>query len=237
MATNSLNAVKREFVLGVDIDGVCGDHTAAFRKVVADDLGVTPDSLGEQLSWDLTEWGLSSEDFDRLHRRAVLDYRIFRTMPVIDDCAQILWRLSDAGVWIRLITHRLWSNWGHALAVADTVAWLDEAGIPYRDLCFLGDKPQVEADAYLDDAPHNIEALRSSGAFAIVFDQPYNRSVPGPRVESWQMVEPAIFTLMSDRGFDVQCQLPLADDAVGRLHGRINRHNSTPMQSELPNGS
>ena len=64
-------------------------------------------------------------------------------MPVVPGAAEALWRLSDAGVWIRLITHRLYANWGHAVAVADTVAWLDEAGIPYRDLCFLGDKPQV----------------------------------------------------------------------------------------------
>jgi len=67
-------------------------------------------------------------------------------------------------VWIRLITHRLYTNWGHAVAVADTVEWLDHHSIPYRDLCFLGDKPQVDAHAYVDDAPHNIEALRSSGA-------------------------------------------------------------------------
>ena len=29
-------------------------------------------------------------------------------------------------------------------------------GIPYRDLCFLGAKPQVEADCYVEDAPHNV---------------------------------------------------------------------------------
>ena len=34
------------------------------------------------------------------------------------------WRLSDAGVWIRIITHRLYVNWGHQEAVSDTVAWL-----------------------------------------------------------------------------------------------------------------
>ncbi len=88
---------------------------------------------------------------------------MFRTMPVVPGAAEALWRLSDAGVWIRLITHRLYANWGHAVAVADTVAWLDEHAIPYRDLCFLGDKPQVEADAYVDDAPHNVEALRATG--------------------------------------------------------------------------
>ena len=88
---------------------------------------------------------------------------MFRTMPVIEGAAEALWRLSDAGVWIRIITHRLYVNWGHAAAVADTVDWLDSANIPYRDLCFLGAKPQVEADCYVEDAPHNVLALRETG--------------------------------------------------------------------------
>ena len=82
----------------------------------------------------------------------MLEHRIFRTMPAMPGAAEVLWRLSDAGVWIRIITHRLYVNWGHATAVADTVDWLDAAGIPYRDLCFLG-APQVEADCYVEDAP------------------------------------------------------------------------------------
>ncbi len=220
------------FVLGVDLDGVCGDHTAAFRNVVASEMGIDPQSLGTQTSWNYTEWGLNNEDFDRLHRRAVLEHRIFRNMPVMDGCASALWHLSDSGVWIRLITHRLYTNWGHAVAVADTVAWLDEAGIPYRDICFLGDKPQVEADVYIDDAPHNIEALRNAGSFVIVFDQPYNREVPGPRVASWTDLENSIFDLMAARGFSIQGQLPLSDDFVGRLHGSIKRHRDSDTEPE-----
>ena len=87
---------------------------------------------------------------------------MFRTMPAIPGAAEALWRLSDAGVWIRIITHRLCVNWGHAIAVADTVAWLDRTGIPYRDICFLGRKPEVEADVYVDDgAPQRRGAARA----------------------------------------------------------------------------
>ena len=32
--------MDRTYVLGVDLDGVCGDYTAAFRSVVASELGV-----------------------------------------------------------------------------------------------------------------------------------------------------------------------------------------------------
>ena len=31
--------MERPYVLGVDLDGVCGDYTDAFRTVVAEELG------------------------------------------------------------------------------------------------------------------------------------------------------------------------------------------------------
>ena len=206
-----------EFVLGVDLDGVCGDHGAAFKRVVALDRGIDESELEDQQSWDYGEWGLDRVDFERLHRSAVLEHHMFRTMPVISGAAETLWRLSDAGCWIRLITHRLYTNWGHAVAVSDTVAWLDEHSIPYRDLCFLGDKPQIEADAYIDDAPHNVEALRAGGAAVLVFSQPYNSALPGPRAAGWSEVEQWVLDQMAGTGRPVQPSIPLDTDVNRRL--------------------
>jgi 5'-nucleotidase len=210
------------FVLGVDLDGVCGDYTAAFRGVVASERGVDPATLALDRSWDFEEWNLSDlGGFERLHRVAVLDHRMFRTMPVVDGAADALWRLSDAGVWIRVITHRLYVNWGHRVAVADTVEWLDDAGIPYRDICFLGRKPEVEADCYIDDSPTNIEALRAAGNRVIVFDQPYNRGLDGPRARDWADVERLVLDLAADLGFPLQTQFPGLDQAPARLRTRL----------------
>ena len=194
------------FVLGVDLDGVCGDHTAAFRHVVATELGVDASTLGPQVAWDYHAWGVDDAEFLRLHQKAVLEYRMFRTMPPMEGVAEALWNLSDAGVWIRLITHRLYANWGHQVAVSDTVAWLDEHGIPYRDLCLLGDKPQVEADAYIEDAPHNVEALRSTGNPVIIFDHPYNRHLDGLRARNWSEAEQQVVDLVVASGRAVQGQ-------------------------------
>lgn len=210
-------ATPPTFILGVDLDGVCGDYAAAFRAVVADELGLDVDSLGDQQDWNFSSWGLDGPTFDRLHQAAVLDHRIFATMDPMPGAAEVLWRLSDAGVWIRVITHRLCVNWGHAIAVADTVEWLDRTGIPYRDLCFLGHKPQVEADVYVDDAPHNVEALREAGNVAIVFDQPYNGHVEGPRAVGWEEVERLVGDLVTDLGVVIQAQLPGVDDPTLRL--------------------
>ncbi len=210
------------FILGVDLDGVCADYTEAFAAVVAAEKGCHSDDLPRARSWSFEEWGIEElGGFERLHRIAVLDKRIFRSMPVIEGCAEALWRLSDAGVWIRIITHRLVVNWGHQVAVADTVAWLDASGLPYRDLCFLGAKPEIEADCYIDDAPHNVEALRARGNDVLVFDQPYNGDVAGPRVRTWPEVEEVVLVRMSDRGLPVQGQFPGVIEAANRLRHRL----------------
>jgi 5'(3')-deoxyribonucleotidase len=213
---------SRDFILGVDLDGVCGDYTIAFRAVVAADRGVDPGPLGDARSWDFAEWGIDSpEEFDRLHRLAVLEHRMFRDMPAMEGVAESLWRLSDAGVWIRIITHRLCVNWGHAVAVADTVSWLDATGIPYRDICFLGAKPEVEADCYVDDASHNVAALRAAGNHVIVFDAPYNQDVEGPRARSWSDVEDLVKERVISLGHPVQAQLPGLDAGADRLIRRV----------------
>lgn len=219
----------RAFIFGVDLDGVCADHALAFRQVVADDFGVEASSLPLERSWGFSEWGLRDGDFERLHRIAVMERRMFRDMPVVRGAAEALWRLSDAGIWIRIITHRLYVNWGHEIAISDTAHWLDTHRLPYRDLCFLGAKPEVEADMYIDDAPHNIEALRELGNQVIVFDQPYNTGLTGPRATSWEDVEEIVIAAAAALGA-VQTSLPGIDAGAGRLDAR----RSNPVEDRQP---
>jgi 5'(3')-deoxyribonucleotidase len=214
--------MRAEFVLGVDLDGVCADYNRGFRELVAADRGVDPESLPLPEEWGFAAWGLDDADYARLHQLAVSDKRMLRHLPAIDGCTDTLWRLSDMGVWIRIITHRLYINWGHAAAVTDTVSWLDDNRIPYRDICFLGAKPQVEADAYIDDAPHNITALTERGNTVIIFDQAYNRGIEGLRARHWGDVEEIVSELASRKGGAVQPQLPGIDPGADRLDRRKN---------------
>jgi len=70
--------------------------------------------------------------------------------------------------------------------VSQSIDWLDKQGIPYWDLCFIKQKEQVGADLYIEDAPANVEALRSKGLYTICFGNSTNRKVSQPRVNSWE---------------------------------------------------
>jgi 5'(3')-deoxyribonucleotidase len=74
------------------------------------------------------------------------------------------------------------------MAVQQTVAWLDYHDIPYWDLCFMSDKGAVGADLYIEDSPDNIAKLRRDNHPTIVFTNPTNRTLEGPRANSWDEV-------------------------------------------------
>jgi 5'(3')-deoxyribonucleotidase len=182
--------VRSSFVLGVDLDGTCADFYGALRPIAAEWLNVPPDSLASEVSWDLPEWGVADAPggYLKLHQFAVAERELFRVMQPMPGAPEVLRRLSDQGVRIRIITHRLLVNRFHRMAVQQTVDWLDRHGIPYRDLCFLADKAAVGADLYIEDAPHNVEQLRAEGHPTIVFSGSANRHLPGPRAENWEEV-------------------------------------------------
>lgn len=189
--------MSRNFVLGVDLDGVCGDYASAFKKIVAQERGVPSEELTDEFTWNFPEWGITLDEFTELHSRAVKEKRLFLSLPVYRDASDVLWELSNAGIWIRIITHRLFYSGDHAIVTTDTVQWLDNMNIPYRDICFIGGKQDVGANLYIEDSPSNINAFRAHDCNVIVFDQPYNRDLAGPRARNWQEVKEIVLRAYS----------------------------------------
>lgn len=181
---------SRPFVFGVDLDGTCADFYGGLRPIAAEWLGVPVERLPETVSWDLPEWGIDKAPggYERLHRFAVTQRELFRTLQPVRGAPQALRRLSQEGVRIRIITHRLFIKYFHQVAVQQTIAWLDHHDIPYWDLCFMKDKGAVGADLYVEDSPENIQKLRAEGNPTIVFSNSTNRHLPGPRAETWEQV-------------------------------------------------
>ena len=158
------------------------------RVVAAEWLGKPIEELPNEVTYGLPEWGLTPERYLDMHRFAVTQRGLFQRMKPIEGAPPALRRLSDAGVYIRIITHRLFISHFHKAAVQQTIEWLDHYGIPYKDLCLIGEKVAVGADLYIEDAPHNVEALRTV-APTIVFTNSTNRKLAGPRADDWEAAE------------------------------------------------
>ncbi|WP_432033680.1 5' nucleotidase, NT5C type [Streptomyces antibioticus] len=193
---------KADYILGVDLDGVVADFYGHMRIVTAQWRGVDVNDLDSvddpdsKVSFGLREWGIPDrEEYERLHRWAVTQHDLFNQMPPIAGAPQALRRLSRDGYRIRIITHRLFIPRFHQTAVQQTVRWLDYHGVPYWDLCFMGDKGAVDADLYIEDAPDNIEQLIANKKDVVIYANSTNRNIPagwGERVENWPQVEHAV---------------------------------------------
>jgi len=183
------------FVLAVDLDGVCASYTNSLRPYLAALGRIDAFELPEPQSWDLVKagWFTDLDEYLKTHRYAV-ERSFFRTMDEMQGMSDALWALSDSEVHIRIVTHRFLTHGDQGQAAIDTISWLQrprEDGrvrVPYRDLCFLGAKADASADLHLEDAPHQIEALKAAGQEVLIFDQLYNRDLPGARAVDWSDV-------------------------------------------------
>ncbi|MDR3122668.1 MAG: 5'-nucleotidase [Treponema sp.] len=181
---------ESSFIIGVDLDGVVGDFYGAMRRIAAEWLDKPLESLTEEVDYGLEQWGIGEfGGYERLHRFAVTQRNLFRDMAPIKDAPATLRKLSMRGIRIRIITHRLFLKYSHRTTITQTVDWLDSHDIPYWDICFMADKGAVGAHIYIDDSPDNVKRLRGQNCRTIVFTNSTNRSLEGPRADTWQDVE------------------------------------------------
>lgn len=185
------------FVLGLDLDGVCADFYGRMREIVAELREVDVESLPLDVSFGLKEWGVDEtvDEYRQIHRFAVTQRDLFASMNPIPGAVPGLRRLSNEGVRIRIITHRLFINHFHQTAVAQTTTWLDRHGFPYYDLCFMREKGHVDAHLYVEDTTTNIVDLQDRGKPVIAFTNSTNRDMDPPpllRADSWAEAETMI---------------------------------------------
>jgi 5'(3')-deoxyribonucleotidase len=180
---------QKKIVLGVDLDGVCADFYARMREIAAEWFEKPLQDLTPDVTYGLREWGIGGlEQYQSLHRFAVSERNLFGTVGMIPGTRRVLRKLSDEKYHIRIITHRLFIHYFHALAVQQTIEWLDHYGIPYHDLCFMKEKEQVGADIYIEDSPDNIESLRARDFYTICFANSTNKHIGDPRAQNWDDV-------------------------------------------------
>ena len=187
-------------VLGLDLDGVCGDYLAAMRRVASDRAGVPPDQLPDPKNWGLESWFVDRAGFLSAHREAVHERRIFRSLPVIEGAVEAISALAGRGHQIRIVSNRILDSVGRSLVIGDTLEWLANNGFVWHDIAFVtGDKSAVAADVNIDDSPAVIRALVNAGRQVVVFEQPYNTQISHPlslRARTWAEAEPKLRRLL-----------------------------------------
>lgn len=185
-------------ILGIDLDGVCADYVSSLRTHLAEIFEIDPVAAEEEFpfptDYSFSTWARIGKEFKNFHARAV-DLGMYETMPAIEGASETLWKLNNEGHHIRIITSRFVKHGQHNKVVASTALWLDRNDIPYRDIMFIKDKPDVYADIYIDDAPVNIVGLRAAGRTVITFDTLYNKEMDGLRAYNWDDVYKMIHEL------------------------------------------
>lgn len=181
-----------KFVLGVDLDGVVAHFTQAFREHIACVRDLKPEDLPDPNEWDFNcpAWGISnSQDFMHYFVDAIKD-GIYAKMQPMKSAPEVLQSLSSQGIHISIVTSRLICSGTYRQAISDTAEFLDAHKIPYRDILFLADKERYRFDLMVEDMPRNIERLQASKLTGdvLIFDQLYNRHIPGDRVRDWPEV-------------------------------------------------
>jgi 5'(3')-deoxyribonucleotidase len=183
---------SERFILGLDLDGTCADFFGRMREIAAEWTATPLNKLTRDVDWRLDGWGIGKKDYARFHRFAVTQRELFTSMHPIAGAPQALRRLGTEGIRIRIITHRLFIPYFHEIAVSQTVRWLDNHGIPYWDLCFMGRKGDIDAHLYVEDSTENIKALVAQQKSVIALSNSANKDFQDERVtraDNWREAE------------------------------------------------
>jgi 5' nucleotidase, deoxy (Pyrimidine), cytosolic type C protein (NT5C) len=81
----------KSLILAVDLDGVCADFYARMREVAAEWFEKRVEDLTTDVSYGLHEWGVKDMDqYRSLHRFAVTQRDLFKTVPMIPGARRVL---------------------------------------------------------------------------------------------------------------------------------------------------
>ena len=152
--------------------------------------------------WQLRDWyypdgsPVTSADFRAVWFQGVRDGRVFREGTPIPGSQEAMWELTDAGIYVRVVTDKGMGGDAHLsyLAMAHTAAWLSSHDFPPMAVTFDGHKDLYPANAAVDDKPFGNWAHTKLN---ILFGQPWNvehQHHNVERIDSWPEVTKRILT-------------------------------------------
>jgi len=163
--------------IAIDLDGVLGDWNNSWIRAYKA-------RYGERINYsDITDW-------DFLHLTRFRNWKEFwyfyrketSYLAVTPDThgLQVMDVLKQIGHDLAIVTSR--PEW----AMEDTLSWIAYHRVPVTEVMLREDKHNVDADLFLDDGPHFLEAIKAAGKHGVRFVRPWNRPIEGvPDVRDW----------------------------------------------------
>lgn len=190
--------------LGIDVDGVLYPFHSVIARWIEKNRGMRPgvlDDIPLSWAWYRNQWGLDSDEFLEHYASGVRAGVVFSHGDPLPGSLHTIRRLADAGHKITYVSARAIPGISPNLAWTKTATWLRQHGFPHHARVVISDdKAAIPTDVFLDDAPHNIEALTAAGhEYPLLWDAPYNQDAKVPhRVRSWAGFVRVVETLADD---------------------------------------
>lgn len=163
------------------MDGVIANWVKGLRAHVAARRGVADEQLALNVSWDLSEWGVT--DAAATIREFLLSPMSGR-LKLVPGAVEGIQHLREAGFRVLAATRRdqLVGDDPQDRTRTREIAhqWLSanpELGMAHDDIVFTADPVSVDADVWIDDSPRRIRRLAESSKPVWLLPQPWNRSV------------------------------------------------------------
>jgi hypothetical protein len=159
--------------VGFDLDGVLYDFADAMRRWI--NTHEHDYNLGEghpsMYNW-WPEWGMTPEQWARFVHDGV-DAQVIFCGPALDDAANQVRRVKEAGHSVHIITARFFGT-DPEQSQRNTKLWLSEHDIPFDTLDFSKDKTTEPTDFFLEDVIKNYDAVEAAGTLAYLVNRPWN---------------------------------------------------------------
>lgn len=158
--------------IALDVDGVLADLAGMILRIYGEDTGVwlERDFVTEWEFW--TKLGMSRREFVDLIVRAWSRWEEIK--PLEDDLAEDTAILGKLGR-VEILTQR------PAVTIEPVKKWLRKHGISYHGFTWVplkSSKSLYTYDVYIDDSPRLAEHLRRLRRRLLLYEQPWNTSVP-----------------------------------------------------------
>lgn len=164
--------------VGIDLDGVCYNFAASFRRYIISETGTkynVPANDDEVDKWHFyRDWGIADEEFVQYCHNGVDDGVIFGWGPQRDQASEAIRFMKAFGNTIHIITDRSFGTTPESSEIV-TKRWLFDQGITYDTLDFSADKTSVPTDVFIEDKLDNYDALVAAGVDCYLVDRPWNQ--------------------------------------------------------------